>query len=358
MFPMLKLLRAQLFHPILFWKINLLVWITFNTITFFIRYEAFHSFKIAFLSALYLIPIEFILSSLLREGYHRWLSEGLLRFKTNFLILVFSFSAATIEALITIYYFQLYTQWNEAHHWLSSEAWLIRTLIMGVIYVEWSLGYFGIKAELHAHQEHLLRIEAQSEAQRLELQLLRNQLDPHFLFNSLNGIATEIMTHPQIAFNMLHELADYLRYSLEHRHCLLTPLSVEMHAVAAYLRIEKLRFGDRLKINIHSDPLAQNKRLPSFLLQPLIENAVKHGFSSSPPPWSLVISATLNDKTLCIRLCNTGSIIDQKHFDGIGYNTIKRRLELHYPKRHRFTLEEQEGLVCVNIELEGEPCLE
>jgi LytS/YehU family sensor histidine kinase len=233
---------------------------------------------------------------------------------------------------------------------------VLLALLMWIVYMAWSLGYFWVKAELAAHREALDATRARGEAQRIELQLLRAQLDPHFLFNSLNGIASEIRPNPEVATGMVRELADYLRYSLEHRDCLVTALSVELDAAAAYLRIEKTRFGDRLETEISADAAARAVKVPSFLLQPIVENAVKHGFSSVEPPWRLSISARAAEGGLDLAIQNSGLPDGVHHGTGLGLDTIRRRLALHYPGRHRFDIAGGNGMVTVTIHLEGEPC--
>ncbi len=129
-------------------------------------------------------------------------------------------------------------------HFTPLESVALRTLLMWTIFLGWSFGYFWLKAERDLRSETLLAEEAVREAHQMELQMLRAQLDPHFLFNSLNGIATEIHPHPDSATEMVRELSDYLRYSLDHRKRAISPLSDELDAMNAYLEIER-----RLELN-------------------------------------------------------------------------------------------------------------
>jgi LytS/YehU family sensor histidine kinase len=191
----------------------------------------------------------------------------------------------------------------------------------------------------------------------MELQLLRAQLDPHFLFNSLNGIAAEIPPHPDAALQMVRELSDYLRYSLDHRHRASAPLSTELDAMSAYLRIEQARYGDRLKTTLDADAESRSRPVPSFLLQPMVENAVKHGMNEALPSWELNVSARMEKGKLVIEVKHSGRMDESKgKAKGIGLETLHRRLELHYPSRHRFVLEENNGQICARLELEGDPC--
>ena len=150
----------------------------------------------------------------------------------------------------------------------------------------------------------LIPVLAKADAQKSELQLLRFQLDPHFLFNTLNGIASEIPSNPTAAVQMVAELASYLRYSLDHRSHLLTPLAVELDTTNAYLKIQVARFGDKLQTSIIATPATREVLVPSFLLQPLVENAFKHGFNHAPAPWDLVVAAEVHADRLKIEIRN------------------------------------------------------
>ena len=228
---------------------------------------------------------------------------------------------------------------------------------MWAIFLGWSFGYFWLKAETALRNETLLAEEAVREAHRMELQMLRAQLDPHFLFNSLNGIATEIPAHPDSATEMVRELSDYLRYSLDHRKRAISPLSEELDAMGAYLAIEKARFGERLSVRIEATAEARCRNVPSFLLQPLVENAVKHGLSHSRHPMNLTISASVQRDLLTIEVANTGILpAPDPSKDGIGLDTLRRRLALNYPHRHDFTLTADCGCVQAKLLLRGEPC--
>ena len=235
---------------------------------------------------------------------------------------------------------------------------VLRVVFMWVAFMAWSLGYFWIWSEADRSLESDLREQAQREAQRMELLMLRAQLDPHFLFNSLNAIAAEIPSHPDAATEMVNELSDYLRYSLDHRKDPFVPLSAEVRAMEAYLHIQRARFGERLHFSIDLAPDAAPRPVPCFLLQPLVENAVKHGLDRrGSGVLAISLSARRSHQTLEIRVRNSGSI---KPHDpsrtGVGLETLRRRLEIHYPGRHTFRFHEKDGEVVAELDLEGEPC--
>ncbi|MGH8430021.1 MAG: sensor histidine kinase, partial [Solimonas sp.] len=195
-------------------------------------------------------------------------------------------------------------------------------------------------------------------ALRLELEELRLQLDPHFLFNALNGVAEEIHEHPAAALAMLRDLTAYLRHSLDGIKQTVFTVEAEVTALAAYLRVQQARFGERLQVTQQVDAAAASRRIASFLLQPLLENAVKHGRREGKLEIRIEIRA--DAESLQIEIENTGTLSRSVHRrggrPGIGLENVRRRLDLHYPGRHRFTLGERDGKVIAMLLLEGEPC--
>lgn len=225
----------------------------------------------------------------------------------------------------------------------------------------WSLCYFWIHAEIAEQAEHKRALHAEAEALRAELEELRLQLDPHFLFNALNGVAEEIPEHPAAALAMLRDLTAYLRHSLDGINQTVVTVDAEVGGLTAYLRVQQARFGDRLRTKLHTDPAAASRRIASFLLQPLVENAVKYGRRDNG--LDLDIDIRLVGDALHVEIENTGSLDGvpkpRQHRTAIGLENVRRRLALHYPGRHRFTLADRgdgKDKVVARLILEGEPC--
>ena len=230
-----------------------------------------------------------------------------------------------------------------------------RLKIIWIIYCAWGIGYFGINAEWDLTRQKSISKKAMKEATLLELQGLHNRLDPHFLFNALNGIAAEIQPHPENAIEMVHEISDYLRYSLDHRLPCLSSVSKEIRVMESYLKIEKARFGEQLHSRMNAEPSARDVLIPSFLLQSLVENAVKHGERPSHCPLEVSLHCAGDHSLLEIHVTNTGSLL-QNFKEGIGLSTFRRLLELYYPGRYSFALENNQGTVRAGLILRGEPC--
>lgn len=184
------------------------------------------------------------------------------------------------------------------------------------------------------------RLRASLSEARLEA--LRMQLQPHFLFNALHAISTLILRgDPRSANEMLVRLSDFLRMTLERGEAAIVPLSVELEFLEAYLRIQRVRFGDRLRVVMEIEEPARGAAVPSLILQPLVENAVRHGLAGDPGQGVITIRATVAGGTLALQVADDGSGLRdaEPRARGVGLANVRARLEHLYPGAHCFTLE-------------------
>lgn len=343
-----------------FWQLNLAFWVLFGTGAFGVRLLLHEDIFQALVFTAIMEFTSIVLCYGLRFLYRNTASEfGL---QATFILILASLGAAMGQTLVGTG-FTVLTGWhNSLMDFFVTIS--LRVTIMWFVFLNWSLGYFWWRSEVGRTRQARLRAAAQREAHRLELQMLRAQLDPHFLFNSLNGIAAEIEPHPEAATAMVEELAGYLRYSLAHRKQAIGVLSSELEAMAAYLEIERARFGERLHPVVRATDSARQCRVPSFLLQPLVENAVKHGLENALECVDLEICAITEGDVLIITVSNTGNLTSSSGHEeslgervgGLGLENLRRRLELHYPGRAEFTLQENNGRVLATLHLHGPPC--
>jgi len=224
---------------------------------------------------------------------------------------------------------------------------------MGMFYSAWSVLYFALKRSRAADEARKILEETQALASRAELAMLRYQLNPHFLFNSLTSLRQQIADDPHKARIMTGELADYLRYTLQHGEQQEIPLGEELEAIEKYLALEKIRFEERLEICFTIDPETRTWPVPTFLLQPLVENAFKHTFlNSTGQPLRLFISATLIHGTLELSVANRGRWKPGSEEEcGIGLSNLRRRLQALYPNRYSFEIGQQNADVIARITL-------
>lgn len=337
----------------LFWRVNLLGWAVFAIVAFGITWLIHLDFPRA--TAITLLVVTFVvgLSFALGRFYLHLSSE----FNVTSAAIVSLSTLACAVILATIWHFFIELTGWESRHFSDFENWLLRILTLWVIFLGWSFAYFWLESRNEVADRQREAEQAQREAHRMELQLLRAQLDPHFLFNSLNGVIAEIKPHPDRAIAMTRELSDYLRYSLNHRKTVTGQLSAELDAMRGYLAVEQARFGDRLQVDIEVEESAADRQVPTFLLQPLVENAVKHGFATTDGEIRIGIRAAVASDILRIEVTNSGRLDEEAAPEtGIGLETLRRRMALHFPGRHSFDIYEQPDGVHAVLELFGEPC--
>ena len=225
----------------------------------------------------------------------------------------------------------------------------------------WFAGLIGLallSAAAYAHRARVRQVELATELETVRLQALRAQLQPHFLFNTLNTVLPLIYRDPRAAARTLVQLGELLRRSLEGDATRLVPLSDEIDFLQKYLEIQAVRFQSRFTTEFDVDEDVLEAAVPNLLLQPLVENAIKHGISKHRGPGRLELACKRSGDRLCIRIWNTcgadpAGPTDHSH--GIGLSNIKERLDLLYGKRHRFARAALPGGFEVLIELPFAP---
>jgi two-component system, LytTR family, sensor kinase len=341
----------------LFWRLQFISWTVFTILIFLLRTAMTHDVSKALTLTLLHDPLAFGLSILLRSVYRRVGSPTGFYARTFVFTMAMSLAAAALNTVVLE--FLTRRTGFALQGWSAGERTTMRFVMYWLLFSVWSFLYFWLRAELAARQERARVTEAETSVLRSELNFLRAQLDPHFLFNSLNGIAAEIPVHPAAALGMVRELGSYLRYSLDHRHDQIVPLHTELDAMAAYLRIEQARFGDDLRVSLAAGGAARQRPIAAFLLQPLVENAVKHALKTSEPPWNVTMHATQHEDSLRVVVSNTGALArnnTEAPGTGVGLQLLRRRLELLYPERHRFDLRQKDDIVEAELTLDGAPC--
>jgi two-component system, LytTR family, sensor kinase len=185
-----------------------------------------------------------------------------------------------------------------------------------------------------------------------ELSLLRNQLNPHFLFNSLNSISSLTLLDAEKAHEMIIKLSDFLRYTVSNSQMQRVTLAQEMEMCRAFLEIEKIRFGEKIKLEINISEEALKAEVPSLLLQPLFENALKHGIHTSLDPEKISFDAYVDNQHLRIILSNSfDGLAYQKIGTKSGLNNIRQRLNLMYKNQGTIDTEITENQFIVRINL-------
>lgn len=222
------------------------------------------------------------------------------------------------------------------------------------LYAIWCGLYFFIHYWLDSQEAQLRLARMEAEMRTAELQRLRAQVNPHFLYNAFNSILAE-MENPQAVASLTQGVAEYLRFSLRQPEGGQS-LGEELNALDHYLRVEKIRFEERLEFSFTTDGLAHKCQVPGALVQPLVENAIKYGQRTSPRPLRLSIDTKVEHQLLTIAVSNTGRWIepDPARGGGIGLANLRQRLALLFGTRAGIAMAHEEGWVRVILHLPAE----
>jgi two-component system LytT family sensor kinase len=227
-------------------------------------------------------------------------------------------------------------QWNYLIYWLIAGGWLA-----------WDYNRESQDRKLQAAQLELKTAQLEQRLTEARLLNLKAQLHPHFLFNALNTISAFVEKDPRGTRQMIEHLGDLLRFSLEHSEDQETTLAAELAMLDHYLAIQRVRFEDHLQLRMEIAPDALSAAVPSLILQPLVENAIRHSAAQQTTPVCLMIHATREDGHLRLQVSDDGAgLAAGWRWDthaGVGLTNTKQRLEQLYPDTHQLTVSNAEG---------------
>ena len=202
------------------------------------------------------------------------------------------------------------------------------------------------------HERTVQALELEKHLTEARLQSLLRQLKPHFLFNALNGISSLMYTDVEAADRMLIKLAELLRMTMSQSGAPLSPLRTEVQFLECYLGIEQIRFRDRLDVHLDIDPATLDAQVPNLILQPLVENAIRHGIEPQVRRGLITIRSSREDNNLVLSVSDNGAGMPPGGFtrEGIGTANSRARLLERYGNQQRFEMFNQpEGGLCVRL---------
>lgn len=265
-----------------------------------------------------------------------------------------------IQALID-FISRAWPRWGEAYgtlDYINLSRFGLELAVYGVL--------FAVSGFLHmqSHRQHdvLLKLALEKQLTQAQLQALQMQMEPHFLFNTLNAITSLVAQNKNAeAMKTLGHLNTILRTTLQRRSPEKIPFTEELRLVESYLAIQKVRFADRLQVEMQTTSEARRGLVPCFLLQPLVENAVRHGIESRKSGGRIETKAERLGDNLWMRVSDNGNgtANGDTAGHGIGLRNLQERLAYFYPGAHQFAIETPLGggyQVTIQIPFEEAPC--
>lgn len=334
---------------IIYWILQILGWLMYGALLFLAAYRNTNNQDILklvlnlFVSTL----IGILLSHFLRC---RYIKKQYFHFNAPLLVSRIIFYSGLVSFVYTIankllasFIYLSFAKWDLLSILLNTASIFVVFILWSSIYITFHLFEESRKKEIN----NLLLTKTQAE---LELQNLRAQLNPHFLFNSLNAIRALIEVEPAKAKNGINLLSNLLRSTLKLNSDKLVPIHKEMELVDAYLQLEKIRFEERLEVRNSIDDSCFYIEIPAFTIQTLVENSIKHGISMLINGGFIEINVHRDEDFCRIVVVNSGTLGEKVDL-GIGLDNLKKRLKLQYQDQFSFSIVSSGDCVEVAIKI-------
>ncbi len=344
-------------HPVLANRIRLtvwwLVWLFLTSVQSLLFYYAYGKF-------LSIGVLDSILSMLIYSGIalslwypFSFFNSGNVRVTTIVSNLVISgVISIVLWVLITKYVMQTILPEGNSYpdYWDATFAYRIGSGVF--IYALIVLSYYLFISLTNLSEKNAREAKLESLVRETELKMLRSQINPHFLFNSLNSVSSLTVTDPEKARTMVVKLSEFMRYALSRKDELPVSLQSELENIRLYLDIEKVRFGDKLTTEETIENNCLDFKIPVLLLQPLYENAVKHGVYESTENVKIITLAKIIDGLIEITISNNyDTSTSSRKGTGTGLLNVNRRLELFYGNKASIKTSKENGIYTVKLYL-------
>ncbi len=225
-----------------------------------------------------------------------------------------------------------------------------RAILGGLIYLVLVLVYYLVSSSQKLQERVKQEERLKGLVRDAELNMLKSQINPHFLFNSLNSISSLTMTNPDEARDMIIRLSDLLRYSLKHRENEFVTLKEELSRIKDYLAIEKIRFGEKLQYEFHLNGDCDEFLVPTMIFQPLFENAIRHSVYESVDPVTIKFHCSREGGYMRTVVSNDfDSELPSRGGTGVGLQNVRQRVQLSYQEQGTVTWGGAEGIFTVTI---------
>ncbi|NAS29384.1 histidine kinase [Flavobacteriaceae bacterium R38] len=340
-------------NSVWFWFLQIIGWgipITINGIgkivmdSFSSKYYTYAEIFIIFLSGI-------TCSTLLRNYLKKHISFDGFKTKEIFKILIAYFITSIAFAISFLFALPFYKLFNGEYLELTSLLIISNILNAFAFIFLWLIFYIAIKSSRRVRENKIERLQMESTIKEAQLNTLKGQINPHFMFNSLNNIRGLMLEDVDKSREMITRLSEMLRYSLSKNNIDFIALNEEIEVIENYIELSKIQLEDRL---VFTSEIASNLlhiEVPPMLIQMLIENAVKHGISNQKNGGIVKLNIFEKNKNLVIEVINTGKLASTKGTTKIGLKNIEDRLVLLYGGKANFSLSESNNHVTATIQI-------
>ncbi len=339
------------FSKKVYWTVQLSWWLF---TTFVLRFPSTKYFATHPQTKYTYLIINFLIGIIFTHLYAHFFQK---KFRENKKTVMFAISGAILTGgtifLIDYYFgFQRYRKPSEG---IPLETYdYFQFFIESIRYVGlWFLFYHLLVSNAESQHKAVALAQSETALKTAELANLKNQLNPHFLFNAINSIKALTISDPQLARNSLTQLSELLRTSLTIGSEQSVNFETEVNFVKDYLFLEKIRYEDRLKYTFEIEKNTSSIKLPPMILQLLVENAIKHGISKLKFGGEIIIKSEVNENKFILTVINSGKLKNSNSSTGIGIQNLRKRLFFFFQEKATFEITEKNGKVVAQITIEG-----
>jgi len=306
---------------------------------------------------IYLEGFGFILSGILTTLFIRKYLKKQITFnkfqsiEIKKILISFLFGSIAFYFLLLFFSYLSYYILNNTIPKVTNLQHLSTVLNSFIFILFWMLFYLSIKISQKFRKNKIEKLELETSLKESQLNTLIGQINPHFMFNSLNNIRGLMLEDVDKSREMITRLSDMLRYSLTKNNIHKITITEELEMVENYIELSKIQLENRLEFKKEIDNSILGIEIPPMIIQMLIENAVKHGISNLPQGGLIMLKVLKKEKQLIIQVFNSGKLIINNNSTKLGLENIKKRLSLIYGNDSEFLLSEKEDMVTAMIKI-------
>jgi two-component system LytT family sensor kinase len=279
-------------------------------------------------------------------SFDRFLTKDFIKTLVSYVVVALLFSVLSIVLSYFLY------QWYHEKRLEVTQLMVIYVFLnMYLFLFFWLIFYISIKFFLGIKQNRIERLQLETSLKESQLNTLKGQINPHFMFNSLNNIRGLMLEDVEKSREMITRLSEMLRYSLSKSATDKITLQEELEMVENYIALSKIQFEDRLAFESIVDDMLLKEEIPPMIIQMLVENAVKHGISNQKKGGKVTVQILKKNDELFIQVSNTGKIHATKESTKVGLKNIQNRLTLLYGNKAHFSLIDRDNEVVANIKI-------